>query len=254
MYLIDAGFAREDQAQVQEGWEVVKLMVGRIRGMVLDILYQAKEREVVRTAVDLAAFGEEVAGVIAPKMKRHGIRFEQEFAPGLGRFELDAGQIQAALVNILENAVDACLEDRQKSEHRVAFRIRRESQQVVFEVEDNGIGMDAETRAGIFTSSLPPKPTKGPAWGFLWPLKSSASTGVRSRWPPNRGKAPVSRCVCPPSAADRERPPKRAPGIRRLERRQAASFSLNPGVSARLNPSPSADSERPMARPSSWGR
>ncbi len=167
MYLIDAGFAREDQAQVQEGWEVVKLMVRRIRGMVLDILYQAKEREVVRTSVDLALFGAEVAEVIDPRMKRHGIRFVQEFAPGLGRFELDAGQIQAALVNILENAVDACLEDRQKTEHRVVFRIRREAHQAVFEVEDDGIGMDAETRAGVFTLFASSKADKGTGLGLF---------------------------------------------------------------------------------------
>jgi signal transduction histidine kinase len=135
--------------------------------MVLDILYQAKEREVVRTSVDLAIFGAEVAEVIAPRMKRHGIRFVQEFAPGLGRFELDAGQIQAALVNILENAVDACLEDRQKTEHRVVFRIRREAQQAVFEVEDDGIGMDAETRAGVFTLFASSKADKGTGLGLF---------------------------------------------------------------------------------------
>jgi signal transduction histidine kinase/FixJ family two-component response regulator len=167
MYMIDSGFAHEDQTQVQEGWEVVKLMVGRIRGMVLDILYQAKERAVVRTPVDLAVFAEDLAGVIAPKMKRHGIRLVQEFAPGLGRFELDAGQVQAALVNILENAVDACLEDRQKTEHQVVFRVRREPQQVVFEVEDNGIGMDADTRAGIFALFASSKADKGTGLGLF---------------------------------------------------------------------------------------
>ena len=167
IYLIDAGFAREDQTQVMEGWDLVKQMVTRIRGMVLNILYQAKEREVVRTPVDLAVFAEEVAGLMAPKMKRQGIHFVRQFEPALGRFELDAGQVQAALVNILENAVDACTEDHEKSSHQVVFRVRREPQQVVFEVADNGIGMDAETRAGIFTLFASSKADKGTGLGLF---------------------------------------------------------------------------------------
>ncbi|MCK5203272.1 MAG: response regulator, partial [Desulfobacterales bacterium] len=44
MYLLDSGFAKENQERIKEGWEVVQLMVDRIRKMIQDILFYAKER------------------------------------------------------------------------------------------------------------------------------------------------------------------------------------------------------------------
>ena len=48
MYLLDSGFSKENQDQIKEGWEVVKLRVERIRKMVMDILFYAKERDLKR--------------------------------------------------------------------------------------------------------------------------------------------------------------------------------------------------------------
>ena len=44
IYLLDSGFAKKNEVQIKEGWEIVKLTVERIRKMVLDILFYAKER------------------------------------------------------------------------------------------------------------------------------------------------------------------------------------------------------------------
>jgi len=47
MYLVNSGFTKGNQPQIQEGWQIVKLTVERIRKMVLDILYYAKERDLI---------------------------------------------------------------------------------------------------------------------------------------------------------------------------------------------------------------
>jgi len=39
MYLLDSGIAKENQDRVKEGWETVRMIMGRIRKLVLDILY-----------------------------------------------------------------------------------------------------------------------------------------------------------------------------------------------------------------------
>ncbi|MGB5424577.1 MAG: response regulator, partial [Desulfobacterales bacterium] len=56
MYLVESGFSKENQDQIKEGWETVKLMVDRIRKMVLDILYYAKERDLRWERVDPLSF------------------------------------------------------------------------------------------------------------------------------------------------------------------------------------------------------
>ncbi len=43
-HLVDSGFTKENQSQIQEGRQIVKLTAERIRKMVLDILYYAEDR------------------------------------------------------------------------------------------------------------------------------------------------------------------------------------------------------------------
>ena len=55
------------------------------------------------------------------------------------------------MINILENAVEACLEDNTKNIHQIAFGVCEEGKHIRFDVWDNGVGMDRETREKIFT-------------------------------------------------------------------------------------------------------
>ena len=38
LYVLDKGFAKDDADQVSEGLDIIKMMVGRIKNMVLEIL------------------------------------------------------------------------------------------------------------------------------------------------------------------------------------------------------------------------
>ena len=52
VYLLDKGFQKRDDAQIESGLDVVRRMVNRMRKMILDILFCARERELQRTTVD----------------------------------------------------------------------------------------------------------------------------------------------------------------------------------------------------------
>ncbi len=151
MYLVESGFSKENEKQVMEGWEVVKLMVERIRNMVLDILYYAKERELKWERVDVLSFAKELVFIIEPKLTGKPIEFVKNFSRSVGEFEIDPGVVRSALINILENAVEACLEDKSKETHQIAFGVCEEDQHIRFDVCDDGIGMDEDTREKIFT-------------------------------------------------------------------------------------------------------
>ncbi len=167
MYLVDSGFTRENKAQVQEGWQIVKLTVERIRKMVLDILYYAKERELKWERVDILAFAQEVAGNMEAKMEQQQIDFVTDFAPAIGFYEIDPGSIYSALVNILENAMDACVRDTAKPEHRVVFTVREDPENICFEITDNGIGMSRDVREKLFTLFFSSKGSKGTGLGLF---------------------------------------------------------------------------------------
>lgn len=167
MYLLDTGFEKENQDQVREGWEIVKLMVGRIRSMVLDILYFARDRELKWERVGVLSIADEVVLTVEPKMATQHIEFVCDFDPSLGEFEVDAGVIRSALINILENAIDACTEDKSGRPHKIEFRIKQDNSHIIFDVYDNGIGMDKETGENLFNLFFSSKGNKGTGLGLF---------------------------------------------------------------------------------------
>ncbi len=167
MYLLDSGFEKENQDRIKEGWKVVKFMVDRIRKMVLDILFYAKERDMKWEQVDVLSFANEVALVVEPKIQNQNIEFVCDFDPTLGEFEIDAGFVHSALINIIENAVDACIKDKSKISHKIIFGVNYDKDHIIFDVIDNGIGMDKETKEKIFTLFFSLKGSKGTGLGLF---------------------------------------------------------------------------------------
>ena len=167
MYLLDSGFAKQKQEQVQEGLEVVKIMAERIKKMVMDILYYAKERNLSWERVNVLSFAKEVTLTVEPKIKKQGIELVCEFDPSLDEFEIDPGSVHAALINILDNAVDACVNDKSEQAHQVIFSVREDKDHILFIISDDGIGMDAETREKMFTLFFSSKGKKGTGLGLF---------------------------------------------------------------------------------------
>jgi signal transduction histidine kinase len=167
MYMLEQGFAKKNQGEITEGWEIVKQMVERIRKMVLDILFYAKERDMRWERIDALSFAEEVAKVVEPKIKSVGIQFEKKFDLKIGELEINAGYVHSALLNILDNAADACARDDSKQKHKITFEVKQDKDHIIFDIADNGIGMDDETREKIFTPFFSLKGEKGTGLGLF---------------------------------------------------------------------------------------
>ena len=56
--------------------------------------------------------------------------------------------MRSLLVNLIENAFDACRVDKKKADHLVTFRMQGMDDDVRFEIEDNGIGISTPTPKG----------------------------------------------------------------------------------------------------------
>jgi PAS domain S-box-containing protein len=167
MYRVESGFEKEDQERIKEGWEIVKHMAGRIRNMSLDLLYYAKKRDLQWERTDVLTFAHDVALTVEPKALGHGIEFIREFDESAGEFEVDSGVLASALTNILENALDACLEDNANKDHKIIFRVKQNEDDIIFDVSDNGIGMDKETREKMFTLFYSSKGRGGTGLGLF---------------------------------------------------------------------------------------
>ena len=166
VYLVNAGIRKRNMQQIEEGWQVVTLMIDRVRKMAGDILLHVKKRDLVRKPTNLLSLADEVATVVEPKARQHGIIFIRHFETQIGMGEIDAGYIRTALINILENAIDACLKKKSAATKRIIFGLRADKRYVVFTIQDNGIGMDLETREKIFSLFYSSKGSKGTGLGL----------------------------------------------------------------------------------------
>jgi PAS domain S-box-containing protein len=167
VFKVNSGLRRGDQDKIGEGWAIVADKIARIRKMVLDILYYAKSREPELCAVDAGAFAAEVAAVVEPKARQKGVRLLTRLAADLGEAELDEASLSPALVNFLENSVDACADDRSKAEHEIVFSVTGSGQEIVFAIKDNGVGMDQDTREKMFSLFFSSKGSKGTGLGLF---------------------------------------------------------------------------------------
>jgi signal transduction histidine kinase/FixJ family two-component response regulator len=182
VFKVEAGLRRDDPERVVQGWAVVSDKIHRIRKMVLDILYYVKSREPERLPVKLKTFAEDLHNIVGPKAKEKEVDFSLDFAIDIERFPkvaMDETAMTSAMVNFLENAVDACA-DRVAAESgegakgpKPAMRLRVEAAElegeeaVRFIVSDNGIGMDQETLDKMFTLFFSSKGSRGTGLGLF---------------------------------------------------------------------------------------
>jgi len=151
MYLVNSGFKKDDQSRIKRGWSTVQRNAERIKSMVSDILYYAKDR--VPNWEPLAA--EEVVRDVVGLMESRAVELDTELGMEIGeapgQFEGDPQAVQALLANLVENSLDACRLSEFPEGHTVTVKVFGDDEQVRFEVEDDGMGMDQETQEKAFS-------------------------------------------------------------------------------------------------------
>ena len=179
VYLVNSGMKKNDPKRINQGWEMVQRNMSRIRSMVLDILYYAKDREPDWEPISALEAIEEVSGIIEAKAKENGVDFVRDFDRDVGEFEGDAKAIRSMLVNLLENSLDACRVDRETEAHHIKVGLRSHPDRVEFEIEDDGIGMERETQEKAFSLFFSSKGVKGTGLGLFISNKIALAHGGR---------------------------------------------------------------------------
>ncbi len=170
VYLLNKGFSKGDHAQIKSGLDIVRHIAERIRKMVMDILFCAKERELQYERVDIRGFAEDLVHTVTPYFTGKDIELVCEIDSDLGMFEIDRGMLRSALVNVLENAADACAADAAEGDaqkRRVLLHIESNAEVVGILVQDHGIGMTSEQLKNLFTLFFSTKGSKGTGLGLF---------------------------------------------------------------------------------------
>lgn len=191
LYNVETGFYRNNQAQIEEGLDLSKLMSDRVRKLVADILYYAKERDLEIETVAVWRFARDVATLIETRIKAANIAFVTHIAQDAGWMAIDPEIIRTALMNILENAMEACIADVRPIAHQITFTTTHDEANVYFAISDNGPGIDQEQAERIFQLFSSSKGKRGTGIGLFVTrkaiLKHGGTIDVDSS--PNRGAA-----------------------------------------------------------------
>lgn len=167
IYMLKSGAQNQDEARISRGWEMIEVNEARIRSMIHDILYYAKERDLETQSVDAAGLLKQACERLEVRARNLNVPLDCLIDAPVGELEADADALHSALANLLDNSLDACRVDKKKAGHRVTARARGDNEHVFFEIMDNGIGMDQETREKAFSLFFSSKGTEGTGLGLF---------------------------------------------------------------------------------------
>ena len=169
IYLMDTGFGTNNQEKIKQGFELSRQMTSRIKKLVLDILYYTKTRSMEWNKISVKKFMEDTIDIISMNAEKNSITIDcnLEVLTEDDSFEIDETSLQAAMINILENAIEACIDNLAKKEHTISFIARIDKEKVLFRIQDNGLGMDPATLKNIFTIFFSSKGNKGTGLGLF---------------------------------------------------------------------------------------
>lgn len=177
LYLIDTGFYRNKPGRIEEGLDVSRMMVDRFRKMVQDILYYTKERELELEEVSVEAFAYDVVANVDHRIRAADIQFDIKIKKEIGSFTIDTGLLRTALINIFDNAIEACIEDDRDLENRIVFEVTRIDNGIQMVIADSGPGIPESQINQIFEMFYSSKGKKGTGLGLFITRKAIEKHG-----------------------------------------------------------------------------
>lgn len=169
IYVVNRGIKKGDNSKFNTGWEMVERNIGKLSGLVLDLLSFSKERHPEYKSFSPNVIADEVCELMSYQAQESGIEIVRNFDPTIGEVAIDPKGIHRSLLDLVSNGVDACMSDEDEDKkHEVRVTTRRESDgAITFQVSDNGCGMEELVRNQIFMSFFSTKGSKGTGLGLL---------------------------------------------------------------------------------------
>ncbi|MEW5945352.1 MAG: ATP-binding protein [bacterium] len=199
LYVLRTGFKKSDVEKIRKGLEMLDGNIARISHFVKEFLNFARGKKPEVRMTNPNAIAREVHALYHEAGKNEEIEVALEMNEDIADAPLDPDGIHACLANLVSNALDACqMSDRKK--RLVTIRTLERDGTIIYEVSDNGIGMDAEVKKKVFTSFFSTKGShQGTGIGLLITRKIVQEHGGAVSIDSTRGKGSTFRLELPRS-------------------------------------------------------
>ncbi|MBC8462556.1 MAG: response regulator [Deltaproteobacteria bacterium] len=173
MYKVNSAMAKHKPEQMKDGWDMVQRNIEKVSQLVLDLLSYSKERSPEEKTCSPNQIVAEVVELLKQKADENSIKLNVLFDPNIKEADFDPKGIHDAILNLVSNAIDACISDENTSKSwEVTVKTGTETtdsgiEKILFEVSDNGCGMNPEIRSKVFTRFFSTKEGQGTGLGLL---------------------------------------------------------------------------------------
>jgi len=184
-YIVDEGFKDADIEMAQKGWNIVNKNIFDITDVVQNILYSSKDRPLKYERISPAQLAKDSLALFREKAAGLKIGLKHQINPSVPQVRLDIASIRRMLNNLIWNALEACLNDKQKKDHLVSNALEAclndkqkkdhlvslktdlvDDDHFMFEIADNGSGMDPDTQRNIYEEFFSTKGGSGTGLGL----------------------------------------------------------------------------------------
>lgn len=191
-YLVNVGLKRKENGMVDEGWKTVQKGISRISRLSLDMLNYSHDRKPDLQPTDPFLLAKETTEMVFQAAKMEGIEISLLGQEGPAIL-IDPTQIGRALLNLVDNAIDACREKifLENEKPRVEVIVERSGQELHLIVRDNGMGMDPEVQNHLFKRFYSTKESGGTGLGLPVTQKIANEHHGSLKWEsiPGKGSA-----------------------------------------------------------------
>lgn len=168
VYIVNTSLKKDKPDLLPKGWAMVQNNIGKISDLVMNMLIYSKEREPDYQHCSPNNIAQEVYGLVKERARQSKVRLIKEFDLSLNECYLDPNGLHRCLLNLVTNAIDACILDPQEDKDwSVVIRTRKEDDGVRLDVVDNGVGMTKEVQDKLFERFFSTKGGKGTGLGLL---------------------------------------------------------------------------------------
>ncbi len=154
--VVEIGLRKDDMRLVRSGWDIVGRNLERINELTMNMLQFSKQRKPEIDMTNLPQFLEELVALVQPQFDSKKVALLLDVDEDTPPVPIDAGGVHQALLNLLNNALDAV----QPESGVVSLRCRFDAgdDRIQLSVTDNGEGMNKDIQRRLFQ---PFQSTKG---------------------------------------------------------------------------------------------
>lgn len=163
--VVELGLRKGNMPVTKNGWEIVARNLERIYELTMNMLAYSKQRKPEVEMTNLPQVLAEVCALVQKQYDSKHVALIQDYAQDLPPVPVDPGGVHQAVLNLLNNALDAVEPEAGVVSLRCAFD--EDDAQVVIQVADNGEGMPENTKKRLFEPFHSTKGLRGTGLGLV---------------------------------------------------------------------------------------